>query len=210
MVLKRKEKEQNMKKFLSIILSIVMLSAIGAVASGTTVDAASKRTKAVKAYKKFLKNNSNYSQFSLVYLDNNKVPELLAKNSDFVYIYTYYKGKVKNTYSFTNIGYQGNYKFNYYKKTGVYRSTAIHFGDVSNGYPKLSKGSINATVYSKNKLGSSASSKSKYYKIKKNGKAAKISKSKFKSKVKKLTKGKKTSSAKFYSNTKSGRKKHCK
>lgn len=199
-----------MKKILSIILSIVMLSAIGAVASGTTVDAASKRTKAVKAYKKFLKNNSNYSQFSLVYLDNNKVPELLARTGSFVYIYTYYKGKVTDTYWHTNLGYQSNNKFNYYKKTGVFRTTNINFGDVTSGYPKLSKGSIKATVYSKNKLEGSASSKTKYYKIKKNGKAAKISKSKFKSKVKKLTKGKKSSSAKFYSNTKSGRKKHCK
>ncbi len=193
------------KKFVSIILSIVMMFSISVPLSAPTVaDAASKRAKAVKAYKKYLKNKTEYSQFSLIYLDNNNVPELLAKSGDMVSILTYYKGKVKDTYYVSNLMYTANGKFDYYKKTGVIRRGGVSEGYSTVGYPKLSKGKMKSTVYAFYDM---RTGKAKAY-YKANNK--KISKSKFKSLIKKNTKGKKVSHAKFHSNTDSGRKKYCK
>lgn len=193
------------KKLLAVVMTIAMMFSICVPLSApATVNAASKRTKAVKAYKKYLKNKTEYSQFSLIYLDNNKVPELLAKKGDMVSILTYYNGKVKDTYYVSNLMYTANGTFDYYKKTGVIRRGGVSNGYSTVGYPKLSKGKMKRTVYAAYDM---RTGKAKAYY---NANDKKISKSKFKSWIKKNTKGKKVSRAKFHSNTGSGRKKYCK
>lgn len=200
-----------MKRILTILLSVAIIISIFAVVSTSSVSAASKRTKAVRAYKSFLKQNSNYSEFSLIYLDNNKVPELLAKYGSFVNLFTFREGKVTDELSIVNTGYQTNEKFNYFKKIGIFSSNTIHYGVWSESYPKLSKGKIKGTVFRSGNLGSEKTSGVKgYYKYKKQGNFVRISKAKFKSELKRITRNKKMSSAKFFSNTKTGRKKHCK
>ena len=111
-------------------------------------------------------------------------------------------------YFVSNIGYSSNYKFNYFKKTGVIRRGSVSNGYSAVGYPKLSKGKMKRTVYAQYDMGTGTNKG--YFKIKSNDKTVKISKSKYKSWIKKNTKGKKASHAKFFSNTASGRKSHCK
>lgn len=197
-----------MKKLLSIILTLTMLFSITAVVSvPTTANAASKRSKAIKAYKKYLKKEKyNCDKFALIYLDNNKIPELLTRQGSVVGICTYYKGKVIDTYHAVNLN-KGNGKFTYYKKTGIYQSLGYTYGTWYESYPKLSKAKVKTKIFS---TGNFSSSSVKYYKGEINGKKTKITKSKYKALLKKYKKGKKGSKAKFYSNTKASRKKHCK
>ena len=199
-----------MKKILSIILSISMLLSIGTVlATPIDVNAVSKRTKAVRAYKKFLKQNeSSYGDYSLIYLDNDKVPELVTMENYFAVVYTYTGGKIKSISGQIDLGYTNN-KFKYYKKTGVYSSTRMRNGIIGTDYYKLSKGNGKNIGYKYKDTNDYPNEKTKYYKYSNNGKSIKVSKAKFKKWFKKVTKNKKTKSAKFYSNTKSGRK-HCK
>ncbi len=188
-----------MKKLLSIILTLTMLFSVTAVLSApTTASAASKRTKAVKAYKKYLKSHSYLQYFSLVYLDNNNVPELITKSGNIAYIATYKGGKVKDCGAMIYTDYTGG-KFKYYKKTGVYRSAYVNSGVLASGYAKVSKGNAKSQVYKMS---------SNYYMVK-GGCAQKVSKLVYVLRAKKITKFKKAKSAKFYCNSGSGRK-HCK
>lgn len=197
-----------MNKLLSIILTIAMLFGVSTMAAPTSVSAASKRTKAVKAYKKYLKNHkSTYNKFSLIYLDNNSVPELLGYRNGFVDVFTCSGSKVKNLNFMVNTWYESGSKFKYYKKTGVFRSSNIHTGICTTGYPRLLKGKIKSIGYSTGEMGVNYTY---YYKIKSNGAQVRVSKAKFKAWIKSKTKGKKIKNAKFYSNTAAGRKKHCK
>ncbi|MDO4632935.1 MAG: hypothetical protein Q4B01_03660 [Eubacteriales bacterium] len=82
------------------------------------VQAASKRSKAVKAYREMLA-SGGWSAFSLISLDKDKIPELVAyrhqgysSTSGNYCVYTYRKGRVVLV---ANMG----YSFGYYKKKGV-------------------------------------------------------------------------------------------
>jgi hypothetical protein len=188
-----------MKKIISIILSIIMVVSAMLVVP-TTASATSEKAKALSAYKNYLqKNSSSISKFSIIYLDNNSVPDLLTCE---VYEYgsailhTYKNGKIEDmTCNITSTEWEGNFK--YYKKTGVFLNIAIQNGISTYSYPKLTGTKIKSSGF-------------KYYKLNSNNKTSKISKSTFNSKLKKLTKGKKVTTAKFYKNTKANRKKHLK
>ncbi len=200
-----------MKRLLSICLTLTMLFGITTFLSApTAADAVSKRTKAVRAYKKFLKNNKNkYKKFSLIYLNNDKIPELAVRDY-FVELYTYSGGKIVSVGGQMDISYTSD-KFSYYKKAGVYVYANMHSDIYEARYDKLnSKGNSSRVAY--NVFDENVSSpKTKYYIYKSNnGKAKKVSNKKFLNHIKKVTKGKKLKNAKFYKNTKSGIKKHCK
>jgi hypothetical protein len=199
-----------MKKIISIILSIIMVVSAMLVVP-TTASATSEKAKALSAYKNYLqKNSSSISKFSIIYLDNNSVPDLLTCE---VYEYgsailhTYKNGKIEDmTCNITSTEWEGNFK--YYKKTGVFLNIAIQNGISTYSYPKLTGTKIKSTIWKSGSL--MGSSGFKYYKLNSNNKTSKISKSTFNSKLKKLTKGKKVTTAKFYKNTKANRKKHLK
>lgn len=200
-----------MKRVISVFLSLVMIIGVSVI-TPTSVNAKSAKSKAIAAYRSYLAaNNATIKKFSLIYLDNNNVPELLAFDGSYdVMLFTYKSGKIKNICSCLKSYYWEN-KIKYYKKTGVLESVNIHYGIVNRGYPKLSGTRLNSTVYYTSELGSkSSSSKVKYYKVNSKGKSVRISKSTFNSKKKELTQGKKVSKAKFYKNTKANRKKYLK
>lgn len=214
-ILQRNNKDitTRIKEKFSLILVMSMLLSIGtALATPVSVNAVSKRTKAVRAYKKFLKQNkSYYKKFSLIYLDKDKIPELLVSQDDAVVstgIYTYLNGKVKQVQvnDYLQLTYTNN-KFKYYKKTGVFKYNFMSQGVWRGGCMKIVKGKMKAMVIWRTDY-RVASPKKEYYKYT-GKKSVKIKKSAYEKAIKKMTKGKKPKVAKFYSNTKSGRK-HCK
>ncbi len=210
------------KKVIFILMSLVLAVSVAAVLpSGSfEANAASKKSKAIKAYKSFLVKerkkketymyNGEYTieKFSLIYLDNNSVPELVtAKGSNYT-VYTYKNGKVKKT-DIDNI-YNLDEYFSYYKKTGIYQRVGTgHSGWIPYSYWKLSGTKSKSKLCKEVAMGSSSDPNDyppgKYYKNPK-----RVSKKTFKAALKKLTKGRKLSTAKFHKNSKSNRKKYCK
>lgn len=219
-----------MKKCIKI-LTLMLVLLCGICVTGNTSNAASSKTAALKAYKKLLSKstfkwhhyngystvNSSKLKFSLVYIDNNTVPELIVQNPEAAHyegtyhIYTYRNGKVK---------YVGDLMDGvaYYKKTGIVRA---HYGGTGGScyyYFKLSKGKLTYKLYKNDEIewqyDSNGDGKLSvlYYKAKSNkvGNEQKISKAKFNAALKKLIKSKKLSKPKYHKNTSTNRKKYLK
>lgn len=203
-----------MKRIISIVLVCTAFLSAFFFPSSISVNAASTKAKAMKAYKEFMKTRDSKELFTIAYIDNNSVPELIVDRkpsngtrfNGYGDLYTYKKGKiilVTNylcTFGNWNANHTGG-KFKYYKKTGIFLDDDSFQGCSVTGYHKL-----------KNKDETRKASKMEYkewteitpatqYKI---GDEL-TTKSKFKSYVKKLTKGKKLTKAKLYKNTKKNR-----
>lgn len=97
--------------------------------------ASSKRTEAVKAYRKFLSGSefkwdnhltvkSAECSFSLIYVNNDSIPELLIQGLSTYHaagcekLYTYKNGKIKVVHTAVD-------DFKYYKKTGIFCSVTF-------------------------------------------------------------------------------------
>ncbi|MBR2280791.1 MAG: hypothetical protein IJ903_07720 [Ruminococcus sp.] len=204
-----------MKKIISLIFVFIIPFSFIYVQMPVTAKTVSSRTKAVRAYKKFLKKHKKYKKFSLIYLDNNKTPELLTQKVDdldyVVSIYTYSNGKLKKKDSVVYLIEEPTKEFVYYKKTGVYISSFAADAYYWSYYYKYNKGKIKELNLSTER-NVWEKSPSYYCKILNNDENNKetLTKEEFNKALKKYTNGKKSSAAKFYKNTKSGRKKHCK
>ena len=224
MTTKHPQGETIMKKktFLTALTMLILSAALLIPVQST--QAASAKSKAITAYKKFLSqktipwgNDAYYTavpakncSFSLIYIDNNSVPELVITNTQdithiagFGVIYTYRNGKmqlVQNT--------QLDGKFYYYKKKGIYASSYLSSGIVNYTYSKLSKGKATAKL-SKQTNTNFGKTTTEYYKIS-SSKMTKLTKSKFNKSLKNLVGSKKRSTAKFYKNTKAKRTKYLK
>lgn len=203
------------KRFVSVFLSILMLLSAAVVFSAPKADAASKKAKAIAAYKSLLASNSllkkfrtdslSELKFATVYLDNNKVPELVVWQGSDAYLYTY-KSKVKKV-AYLKFGSLSE-KFQYYKKTGMFIDCGLHSGVIHEGYNKFKGTKATLKLFRTSRLSMTATSYTNF-KVKKS-KNVKISAKKFKKELKKLTKKKKKKSAKFYFNTEDNVKKYLK
>lgn len=176
--------------------------------------AAPAKKKAVQAYKEFLANDkipwdANWEvpakdcKFSIVYINNDKIPELVLYNTSvphmggYCRIFTYKSGKVTRVGSAD----MDSGKFYYYKKKGVFISCYAN-GGVFDNYRKIKKGKI---VHKLQKGKEVFDNKTRYY----NSNRKEISKSAFNKQLKKLVGSRKKTSAKFYTNTPTNRKKKC-
>lgn len=185
------------------------------------VQAASQKTKAMKAYKSMLSKKTmrwgndpyykavptNTCRFTIAYIDNNSVPELIVESSyvtraaGTVVIYTYRNGKVQVVKNSTTGKYFADSgKFSYYKKKGIFISTYV-MGGVTDNYYKMSKNKASLKLQADNSLMYGRS----YYNASK-----KITKKTFDKSLKKLVGSKKKTNAKFYKNTAANRKKYLK
>ena len=81
--------------------------------------------------------------YSIAYLDNDNIPELIFRTIDELYIFKYKKGKIVKLdyYEFSQLD-QGSLDFGYYKKKGVFWVKSYFEGDVSIFYNKLKKGRV--------------------------------------------------------------------
>lgn len=108
------------KRFM-LLLCLIMLVQIAAPLPVQA--AASKKTKALESYKKFLtKKEKKNSQFSIVYLDRDSVPELFYSEPDslFYEVYTWKNNKIKKICKASQ-SVSNRYKITgYYKKKGVF------------------------------------------------------------------------------------------
>ena len=178
-------------------------------------EAASAKAKALKAYGDFVSKDTiawdpNYKipaancSFSVVYIDNDKVPELVLNSSSvphvagFGRIFTFKNGKVKRV---GKVDIDGS-KFYYYKKKGVIISNYVMGGSFDN-YRKIVKGKIVHKLQKGKEIRDN--NRTRYY----NADRKEISKSKFNRELKKLVGSKRKTSARFYKNTLSNRKNHC-
>lgn len=188
----------------------------------STVKAGDTKSKAIKAYKNLLaKDTMRWGKdtddtavptknctFSLVYIDNNSVPELVVKNNQdithiagFGVVYTYRNGKVRTV---ENIQLDG--KFYYYKKKGIFLTSYCAMGQECYTCCKLSKGKSTAKLGTQTDLFTNEKS---YYKCKSSG-TTDIAKKTFNSSLKKLVGTRKRSTAAFHKNTAMNRKKYLK
>lgn len=209
-------------KHYGFMLSLLLLFCVSLLIPSADAQAASTKSKAIKAYKKFLTqdtirwgNDTYYTAvptknctFSLVYIDNNSVPELVVKNNQdithvagFGVVYTYKNGKVQTV---NNIQLDG--KFYYYKKKGIFLTSYCAMGQSCYTYCKLNKGKSTAKLGKQTDLDTKVKT---YYKCTSTG-TTDISKAKFNSSLKKLVGSKKKSTAAFHKNTKANRKKYLK
>lgn len=186
-------------------------------------EAASQKTKALKAYNKMLSKktirwgtDSNFPlvstkncQFTIAYIDNDSIPELIVYNAKDIphvigygMVYTYKSGKVK---AVKNINIDS--KFYYYSKKGVF-VTSYCQGGVTYTYFKLSKGKA-AEKLQQGKAVYPPNASYQYYKISKD-KRSQISKKSFTKALNNMVGKKKKTTAKFYKNTSGNRKKYLK
>lgn len=210
---KKREGIRSVFRGLCLMLAVAACLGFGTVKT----EAASAKTKAMKAYRAFLSKKSitwdkGYKvstkdcKFAIVYVDNDKVPELVVYATTvphvagFGRLYTYRKGKVSRVGAID----LDDKKFHYYHKKGIYVSRYA-MGGVFDGYFKLSKGK-GALKLQKNKYIYANYTETTYS----NAKRKTLSRSQFNRELKKLVGGKKQSSAKFYKNTEKNRKKYCK
>lgn len=210
------KKKKRMTRITAFVVIFVLC-----VSLGTMSEATSAKSKAMKAYKKYLSGtyvtwddkrvSSANCYFTIAYVDNNKVPELIIRNDvenshgpGYGIICTYKNGKVK----IVDRLHLEDGKFAYYKKTGIVEDS-VYYGRVITMVYKLS--GIKFTE----KLGKEVADDywrqfypnwyGKYVK----GKSTpiEISKKQYNKKLKKLTKGKKRTKAKVYKNTAKNRNK---
>lgn len=192
-----------------MLMCIAMLT--GILLPGVHTQAASKKTKALKAYSKLLASDSikfsdrgsanptDYS-FSLVYIDNNNVPELVIWGNQphsLYAVYTYRNGKAQYVEN-TGDG------FGYYKKKGIF-SGGIFRSYVCTNYFKLSSGK------STRKFSVTEDYSSATYQSYQSNKAVTITKTKFNRQLKKLVGStKETTNITWHKNTAANRKKYLK
>lgn len=166
----------------------------------------SDKIESLTSYKKLLQNHpKKYRYFSLIYLDNNDVPELVVYDNDITesYIYTYYDNAVKEI-DFVALIETVEHEFCYYEKTGVYKSSDYYDGGPTGGwykvyYNKLENGKVKTLdIYCEIDAGYSSPS---FY----GNKNGKITEQEFKDYLNKHTNGQKLTSPKVYKNTKSNR-----
>lgn len=223
-----KKRKTSVKTNLLSAARIFLLLLAVSILPSMQAQAASQKTKALKAYKKLLSQGKtpweestpmSGSQFAIVYLDNNNVPELIIKNENVPRyarpgrLYTYAKGKVVEVgilYLDKLDKVMDKSPFSYYKKTGIYGYGCYEMGYCTKNYYKMSgtKSShtgLTNTYYTSDYYNSSYRNKVEY---KVNNKTA--SKSAFTKKLKKLTKSKKVTTPKFYKNTKANRNRYLK
>ncbi|MCD8019848.1 MAG: hypothetical protein LUF92_09805 [Clostridiales bacterium] len=216
------KKRRNVCKGLITVIALCFLLCL----IPAKTEAASAKQKAMKAYKKFLTQESipwsvyNYDEtadpslckFSLVYLDNNSVPELVVSGGDTYYkpymtIYTYKNGKVtlveNSSYGFSS----------YYKKKGIIVESAAKgatfYNKYSNGQLKIVLAKLNENAQGRDLNGDGKIGYA-YYKTTSSGDIKYISKSSFNKRLKKLVGSKNTKKLKFYKNTAKNRKKYLK
>lgn len=179
--------------------------------------AATQKTKALKAYQTFLKKSSvklngqtcklSAAEFSVLYIDNNTVPELLVQfyykigNNDLsmTALYTYKSNKMIRLFAVNNgLTYIKN---SYYKKTGAFLRYTSHGDYQSYYYYKLSGKKLTKKLSKEWGPGNTA-----YY----NASGNKITKAQFNKQLKSLTNSKKAVSVTLRKNTASNRSKYLK
>ncbi len=181
-----------------------------------TSQAASNKTKALKAYKKMLSQTtidrngwpikSKNCQFSIAYIDNDNVPELVLYNDQDVphmggygTLFTYRKGKVQFV---AEMNLDSSSLAGYYKKKGIYTSYYYQGGE-SISYNKLSKGASSTVLSQSRRL---IGLKMGPWSYRKN--ITDITKKQFTKQLKKYVGSKKITKFKFYKNTAKNRKKY--
>lgn len=213
---------RRQNKHYGFMLTLLLLFCASLLIPSTNAQAADTKAKAIKAYKNLLaKDTMRWGKdtyytavptknctFSLVYIDNNSVPELVVKNNQdithiagFGVVYTYKNGKVRTV---DNIQLDG--KFYYYKKKGIFLTSYCAMGQDCYTYCKLSKGKSTAKLGTQTDLFSNVKT---YYKCKSSG-TTDIPKKTFNSSLKKLVGTRKRSTAAFHKNTATNRNRYLK
>lgn len=209
-----------MKKIRKITGLMILAALFVALLLPADAQAASAKKSALKAYNKFLQKKSyviekeNYnladSVFSVAYIDNNSVPELLVRmdrkdgNNTLsrLALYTYRNGKVKilHTQSMGLLGSYGN-DYGYYKKKAVFFMDFAHGYYGSRSYYKISNGKAALKLYKGTEMRTSGKSKITY----ENAAGKKIKKVQFNQSLKKMVGAKKATWMKMYPNTAANR-----
>lgn len=197
-------------------MSLLVVTFIAILFGSTMVFAASQKSKAISAYKKYMASEPSTSEFALIYLDNDSVPELVFRWKGF----TFRNGKMKElkpsgravfSSQYVLAGFEG-----YYKKTGILR-TQWGGGDFSwiDYYAKMNGTKVKA-VLAKSTVADPITDYNnityhhEYYR--QSGSAFKEmkSKSQFNNALKKYINNNKYIKIKFRKNTASNRKKYLK
>lgn len=202
-----------------VVLTLMMLITL---TMSCPVSAASKKTKALQAYSAFLQSKGSDVSFSLIYLNNDSVPELCIKRGLGSTVYTFYKGSVRimddsniNMFVLTS----------YYKKKGVLVRMFAH-GNISGLYQEYLYCKMTSKTKIRQKLSKSVSASSgkktyEYRKVTIKGtfdytkerfnsttwKTSVLSKTKFDQELKKMVGSRKPTSVKTYENTAENRQK---
>lgn len=200
-ILKKEDVNMKSKKWLWCMLLMCCIIFVG-----TKVDAASAKSKALEKYRSIMVGKSSYTNFAVVYLDNDKIPELITSgsygSSGYVII-TYKNGKLLTRES-------RNKPYCYWKKRGFFSildarsSYYAGYGWEETKYYKMKKNSNELVAYFHlHKDYNDGSRVVKYY-----SKGSEISKGSFDSVILKYKKNTKGREIKYYTNTLSNRKKY--
>ncbi len=159
---------------------------------------ASTAGRARKAYKAFLAGESQNAEFSLIYLDNNKVPELVyfPYAGTYQYVYKFKNGQMKQVAEIESM-----YALRCYKKQGDLTTYYYHHAGVeSETYYRYYKGKMTKKWEAENP----STSWARYY----NADWNTITKAKYKRGLKKFTGTARKKSVKMRYNTAANRKKY--
>lgn len=214
-----------MKKMKRLAGLMILTALFMALLLPTDAQAATAKKSALNAYDKLLqkksyviegeKYNLRNSVFSVAYIDNDSVPELLVRidwrsgNNTLsrLALFTYKSKKVKllDTRPLGLLGMYGN-KYGYYKKKGVFFTDFAHGYYGGRSYYKISKGKLVLKLDKNIEMLNSGKSKITY----ENATGKKITKSKFNQTLKNMVSSKKATWMKMYPNTASNRARHIK
>lgn len=213
---------KRMKKLAELLILTALFTAL---LLPMDAQAATAKRSALKAYDQLLQNKSyaiegqkynlRNSVFSVAYIDNDSVPELLVRidwrsgNNKLsrLALFTYKGKKAKLLYT-RPLGLLGDYgnKYGYYKKKGVFFTEFAHGMYESRSLYKISKGKAALKLYKEDEMLSSGKSKITY----EDGAGKKITKAKFNQTLKKMVSAKKATWMEMRPNTASNRARYVK
>ncbi|MCD8019572.1 MAG: hypothetical protein LUF92_08335 [Clostridiales bacterium] len=195
--MKKREKKLLWKvALLTMVCAIVLLLPV-------QTQAASAKKKALKAYKTFLSkqgSSTSYDDitFSIIYLNNDSVPELVFCKDTVETIYTYKNGAMKVIGNGSTDSVLG-----YYKKTGIVK----HQGSFYERYERMKSGKLADYLYVNYNFGTT--NKNTYYKYS-GSLRQQITNKKYQKLLKKYVGSKKLKTVKYHKNTAKNRKKYLK
>ncbi len=215
--MERKKVMRKMKKLAGLMILTALFVAL---LLPTDAQAASASKSALKAYNRLLqkksytiereKYNMTNGVFSVAYIDNDSIPELLVRIDwrsgnnmlSRLALFTYKNGKVKllDTRPLGLLGGYGN-KYGYYKKKGVFFTDFAHGDYGGRSYYKISKGKAALKLSKGIEMQASGKSKITY----ENAAQKKLTKAKFNQTLKKMVGSKKATWMKMYPNTAASR-----
>lgn len=205
---------KKMKTWLFLAVMVVLA------AWPVNVQAASKKAKALKAYGSYMEKQKSDSDFAVLYLDKDSVPELIYREENsFVYrVLTWEKGKIRTAFrcDYSREPSNGFDITHYYKKKAVFTcrpySGAVGYGGemyFCRGKNKYSH-KLNKSWYMP---GGKGTKETTCFEVKRSGSGERfieISSAKFNSSLKKFVGSGKKTKIRYYSNTAANRAKYLK